>query len=72
MFQEETDDCVVELQNMVQSVAHSEAEIQHMINLLQDLESALNISKQRQEEVCSIKHPQKPKKCHHRKRYGEN
>lgn len=52
-LQEETDGCMVELQNMVQSVAHAEAEIQQMVNLLQDLESGFNGSKQRQEEVSS-------------------
>lgn len=44
---------MVELQNMVQSVAHAEAEVQQMVNLLQDLESGFNGSKQRQEEVRS-------------------
>lgn len=52
-LQEETDSCMVELQDMVQSVAHAEAEIQQMLNLLQDLESGFNGSKQRQEEVRS-------------------
>ncbi|KAG7999456.1 Kinetochore protein Nuf2 [Nibea albiflora] len=47
---EETDGCVVELQGMVQNVTHSEAEIQQMLNLLQDLESSMNNTKQRQEE----------------------
>uniref|UniRef100_UPI0037E8D81A kinetochore protein Nuf2 n=1 Tax=Semicossyphus pulcher TaxID=241346 RepID=UPI0037E8D81A len=47
---EETDECVVELQSMVQSVTHTEAEIQQMYNLLQDLESSMNNTKQRQEE----------------------
>nr|XP_046236363.1 kinetochore protein Nuf2 [Scatophagus argus] len=47
---EETDERVVELQNMVQGVTHTEAEIQQMYNLLQDLESSMNNSKQRQEE----------------------
>lgn len=42
---------MVELQNMVQSVTHTEAEIQQMYNLLQDLESSMNNSKQLQEEV---------------------
>uniref|UniRef100_A0A3Q1HI34 Kinetochore protein Nuf2 N-terminal domain-containing protein n=1 Tax=Anabas testudineus TaxID=64144 RepID=A0A3Q1HI34_ANATE len=46
----ETDERVVELQNMVQSVTHTEAEIQQMLNLLQDLESSMNNTKQRQEE----------------------
>lgn len=36
---------------MVQSVTHTEAEIQQMYNLLQDLESSMNSSKHRQEEV---------------------
>ncbi|XP_029288717.1 kinetochore protein Nuf2 [Cottoperca gobio] len=46
----ETDGRVVELQNMVQSVTHTEAEIQQMYNRLQDLESSMNNSKQQQEE----------------------
>ncbi|XP_070703613.1 kinetochore protein Nuf2 [Pempheris klunzingeri] len=46
----ETDERVVELQNMVQSVTHTETEIQQMYNLLQDLESSMNNTKQRQEE----------------------
>lgn len=44
---------MVELQNMVQNVAHAEAEIQQMLNLLQDLESSFNGAKQRQDEVRS-------------------
>lgn len=44
---------MVELQNMVQNVAHAEAEIQQMLNLLQDLESSFNGAKQRQDEVQS-------------------
>ncbi|KAF3689342.1 Kinetochore protein Nuf2 Cell division cycle-associated protein 1 [Channa argus] len=47
---QETDERVVELQNMVQSVTLTEAEIQQMLTLLQDLESSMNNSKQRQEE----------------------
>lgn len=50
-FQEDTDERVVELQNMVQNMTHTEAEIQQMSNLLQDLESSMNNTKQRQEEV---------------------
>ena len=50
-FQTETDERVVELQNMVQTVTHTEAEIQQMYNLLQDLESSMNNAKQRQELV---------------------
>ncbi|XP_031731811.1 kinetochore protein Nuf2 [Anarhichas minor] len=46
----ETDEHMVELQNMVQSVTHTEAEIQQMFNLLQDLESSMNNTKQRAEE----------------------
>lgn len=38
---------------MVQSVTHTEAEIQQMYSLLQDLESSMNNTKQRQEEVWS-------------------
>ncbi|XP_042355368.1 kinetochore protein Nuf2 [Plectropomus leopardus] len=47
---EEADERVVELQNMVQSMTHTEAEIQQMYNLLQDLESSMNTTNQRQEE----------------------
>ncbi|XP_078103786.1 kinetochore protein Nuf2 [Sander vitreus] len=47
---EETDERVVELQNLVQSVTQTEAEIQQMYNLLQDLESSMNNTKQQQEE----------------------
>lgn len=36
---------------MVQSMTDTEAEIQQMYNLLQDLESSMNNKKQRQEEV---------------------
>lgn len=50
-FQEETDERVVELQNMVQGVTHTEAEIQQMCSLLQDLESSMSNTKQRLEEV---------------------
>lgn len=50
-MQKETDERVVELQNMVQCETHTEAEIQQMFNLLQDLESSMNNAKQRQEEV---------------------
>ncbi|KAM7006460.1 kinetochore protein Nuf2 [Tautogolabrus adspersus] len=46
----ETDERGVELQSMVQSVTHTETEIQQMYNLLQDLESSMNKTKQRQEE----------------------
>lgn len=58
-FQEETDERVVELQNMVQGVTHTEAEIQQMCSLLQDLESSMSNTKQRLEEVqcqssCSL------------------
>lgn len=42
---------MVEIQNSVQSVTQNEAEIQHMYNLLQDLESSMNNTKQRVEEV---------------------
>ncbi|XP_029358579.1 kinetochore protein Nuf2 [Echeneis naucrates] len=44
-----TDERVVELQNMVQNVIHTEAEIQQTFNLLQDLESSMNNAKQRQD-----------------------
>ncbi|XP_060897414.1 kinetochore protein Nuf2 [Labrus mixtus] len=46
----ETDERGVELQSMVQSVTHTDTEIQQMYNLLQDLESSMNKTKQRQEE----------------------
>lgn len=39
---------------MVQSVTHTEAEIQQMFSLLQDLESSMNGTKHRQEEVRSF------------------
>lgn len=52
-FQNESDERVVELQNMVQNVTHTEAEIQQMSNLLQELELSMNNSKQRQKEVRS-------------------
>uniref|UniRef100_A0A3Q3BNR9 UF2 component of NDC80 kinetochore complex n=1 Tax=Kryptolebias marmoratus TaxID=37003 RepID=A0A3Q3BNR9_KRYMA len=46
----DTDERLVELQNMVHGVTHSEAEIQQMFSLLQDLESSMSHSKQQQEE----------------------
>ncbi|XP_051270383.1 kinetochore protein Nuf2 [Dicentrarchus labrax] len=46
----ETDERVVELQNMVQGVTHNQTEMQQIYNLLQDLESSMNTTKQRQEE----------------------
>ncbi|XP_047437740.1 kinetochore protein Nuf2 [Mugil cephalus] len=52
---EETDERVVELQNMVQGVTHTDAEIQLMYGLLQDMESSMNNSKQRQEEHQDLK-----------------
>lgn len=52
-MQEETDERVVELQNMIQGVTQAEAEIQQMLSLLQDLETSMNNTKQRQEEVPS-------------------
>lgn len=39
---------------MVQSVTHTEAEIQQMFGLLQDLESSMNGTKLRQEEVGPV------------------
>lgn len=36
---------------MVQSVTHTEAEIQQMYNLLQDLEISMSSNKQSQKEV---------------------
>lgn len=50
-MQEETDERIVELQNMMQGVTQTEAEIQQMLSLLQDLETSMNNTKQRQEEV---------------------
>uniref|UniRef100_A0A3Q3J180 Kinetochore protein Nuf2 N-terminal domain-containing protein n=1 Tax=Monopterus albus TaxID=43700 RepID=A0A3Q3J180_MONAL len=50
----EADERVVELQNMVQNTTHAEAEIQQMYNLLQDLESSMNTTKQRQEEYQEL------------------
>ncbi|XP_026163882.1 kinetochore protein Nuf2 [Mastacembelus armatus] len=50
----ETDERVVELQNMVQSEMHTEAEMQQMYNLLQDLESSMNTTKQKQEEYQEL------------------
>lgn len=50
-FQEESDERVVELQSMVQSASHTEAEIQQMYDLLQDLEISMSNSQQRQKEV---------------------
>uniref|UniRef100_A0A3B5PXW6 UF2 component of NDC80 kinetochore complex n=1 Tax=Xiphophorus maculatus TaxID=8083 RepID=A0A3B5PXW6_XIPMA len=50
----ETDEYVVEMQNRVQSVAHAEAELQQMNSLLQDLESSMNNTRLRQEEVRSL------------------
>lgn len=52
-FKAETDEYVVEMQNRVQSVAHAEAELQQMNSLLQDLESSMNNTRLRQEEVRS-------------------
>ncbi|XP_034023269.1 kinetochore protein Nuf2 [Thalassophryne amazonica] len=46
----QTDERVVELQNIVQSVTHTEAEILQKYSLLQDLESSMNNGKKRQEE----------------------
>ncbi|XP_061743738.1 kinetochore protein Nuf2 [Nerophis ophidion] len=47
---EQTDECVVELQNMVQRGTQTEVEIQRRYNSLQDLESNFNNSKQQQQE----------------------
>ncbi|XP_033939847.1 kinetochore protein Nuf2 isoform X2 [Pseudochaenichthys georgianus] len=47
---EDTDGRVVELQSMMQSVTHTEAKLQQMFNLLQDLESSMTNSKQREQE----------------------
>uniref|UniRef100_A0A8C3ADN8 UF2 component of NDC80 kinetochore complex n=1 Tax=Cyclopterus lumpus TaxID=8103 RepID=A0A8C3ADN8_CYCLU len=49
----EIDEQMVELQNMVQSVTHTEAEIQQMYSLLQDLESSMNNTKQRHKELTA-------------------
>ncbi|KAM3877997.1 kinetochore protein Nuf2 [Diretmus argenteus] len=51
---EHSDERAVELQNTVQGVTHSEAEIQLMYTLLQDLQSSLINSKQREEEVQEL------------------
>jgi len=51
---EETDERVVELQNMVQSVTHTEGEIQQTFTLLQELESSMINTKQQQEEVQEL------------------
>uniref|UniRef100_A0A3P8TB86 UF2 component of NDC80 kinetochore complex n=1 Tax=Amphiprion percula TaxID=161767 RepID=A0A3P8TB86_AMPPE len=51
---EETDERVVEMQNMVQGETHCEAENQQMYNLLQDLESSMNNAKQRQEKYQEL------------------
>ncbi|XP_008319184.1 kinetochore protein Nuf2 [Cynoglossus semilaevis] len=45
----ETDERVVELQNMVQTVTQTEAEIQQIYSLLEDLESSMNSTKEKQE-----------------------
>ncbi|KAM6927674.1 kinetochore protein Nuf2 [Xenentodon cancila] len=58
---EETDERVVELQNMVQAVTYTEAEIQQMYSLLQDLESSMNNSKQRQEKDLMAQYEKKQK-----------
>lgn len=47
---EQADEYVVELQSMVQTVSHSEAEIQQMYGLLLELEDSMNNTKQLQEE----------------------
>ncbi|KAK5934652.1 hypothetical protein CgunFtcFv8_015029 [Champsocephalus gunnari] len=47
---EDADGRVVELQSMMQSVSHTEAKLQQMFNLLQDLESSMTNSKQREQE----------------------
>ncbi|KAM4613852.1 kinetochore protein Nuf2 [Polymixia lowei] len=49
-----TDERLVELQNTVQGVTHSEVEIQLMYTLLQDLQTGMNNNKQRQEEVQEL------------------
>lgn len=51
MTQEQADERVVELQSMVQTVGHFEADIQQMYSLLLDLEGSMNDTKQLQEEV---------------------
>ncbi|XP_022049922.1 kinetochore protein Nuf2 [Acanthochromis polyacanthus] len=50
----ETEERIVEMQNMVQGVTQSEAEIHQTYNLLQDLESSMNNTKQRQEELQEL------------------
>lgn len=51
LFQTDTDECVMEMQNRVESVKHAEAQFQQLIILLQDLERGLNANKQLQDEV---------------------
>ncbi|XP_038153937.1 kinetochore protein Nuf2 [Cyprinodon tularosa] len=46
----DTDECVMEMQNRVESVKHAEAQFQQLIVLLQDLERGLNANKQLQDE----------------------
>ncbi|KAM6980792.1 kinetochore protein Nuf2 [Aplochiton taeniatus] len=51
---EQADERLVELQNTVQTVTHNEAEIQLMYKLLQDLQSGMNTTKERHEEVQEL------------------
>ncbi|XP_053724257.1 kinetochore protein Nuf2-like isoform X1 [Synchiropus splendidus] len=60
---EQTDERVVELQTMAQSVTHAELEVQQIMSFLQDLESSMNKCKQRQEanqeQMTDIENKQK-------------
>ncbi|KAM9813694.1 kinetochore protein Nuf2-like [Neosynchiropus ocellatus] len=60
---EQTDERVVELQTMAQSVTHAELEVQQTMSLLQDLESSMSKCKQRheasQELMTQIENKQK-------------
>ncbi|XP_061584716.1 kinetochore protein Nuf2 [Cololabis saira] len=58
---EGTDERVVELQSMVQGVTYTEAEIQQMYSLLQDLEGSMNNSKQRQYQDLMAQYEKKQK-----------
>lgn len=54
LSKEQADERLVELQNTVQTMTHKEAEIQLMYKLLQDLQSSMNTSKERHEEVQEL------------------
>uniref|UniRef100_A0A3Q2UC86 UF2 component of NDC80 kinetochore complex n=1 Tax=Fundulus heteroclitus TaxID=8078 RepID=A0A3Q2UC86_FUNHE len=50
----ETDECVVEIQNRVQNMTHSEAALQKVYGLLQDLETSMESTKQRHKECQEL------------------